>query len=371
MPIHEILRKKRRELGYTQEQVASWLGVTAPAVNKWEKGSSLPDVSLLAPLARLLETDLNTLLGFREELTQQEMAQISAQLIQTAGQEGTDAAFAAAEDVLHRYPRCAALACSLALALDSVLLFSALPPDAKAPYREQVLALYEEAAGGDDPAVRDHALYMLVSDALQKEQYDRAETLLARLPEPNAMDKRKFQADLLLKKGQPAEAAVILERSLMQRLTDIMNILNSLAAVAHREDNPNKAVRLGQIWRETAKLYELWDYSAGVVSLEEALLRQDPDDTLALLDEMLQAVRTPWNVKATQIFEHMGQANGRDKPETTPPASTASASSGSAAPESDMTSQLLPMLLTDLKNNPQFAFLRGDERFERLMRKYL
>ena len=40
MSIDDILREKRKALGLTQEQVATSLGVTAPAVNKWERGVS-------------------------------------------------------------------------------------------------------------------------------------------------------------------------------------------------------------------------------------------------------------------------------------------------------------------------------------------
>ena len=37
MQMNDVIRRKRRELGLTQEQVAEYLGVSAPAVNKWEK----------------------------------------------------------------------------------------------------------------------------------------------------------------------------------------------------------------------------------------------------------------------------------------------------------------------------------------------
>lgn len=40
MKINEIIRQKRLEKGLTQEQVANYLGVSTPAVNKWEKGVS-------------------------------------------------------------------------------------------------------------------------------------------------------------------------------------------------------------------------------------------------------------------------------------------------------------------------------------------
>ena len=60
MKINEMIRTRRKEMNLTQEQVASRLGVSAPAVHKWETGSSYPDITLLPALARLLGTDLNT-----------------------------------------------------------------------------------------------------------------------------------------------------------------------------------------------------------------------------------------------------------------------------------------------------------------------
>ena len=63
MKINEIIKKKRITLGMTQEQVADYLGVSTPAVNKWEKGGCYPDITLLPALARLLKVDLDRLQG--------------------------------------------------------------------------------------------------------------------------------------------------------------------------------------------------------------------------------------------------------------------------------------------------------------------
>lgn len=35
--MHKIIKERRLALNFTQEQVAKYLGVTTPAVNKWEK----------------------------------------------------------------------------------------------------------------------------------------------------------------------------------------------------------------------------------------------------------------------------------------------------------------------------------------------
>ena len=54
MKINQIIREKRKELSLTQEQIAEFLGVSTPAVSKWERGSTYPDITLLPALARLL-----------------------------------------------------------------------------------------------------------------------------------------------------------------------------------------------------------------------------------------------------------------------------------------------------------------------------
>ena len=38
MRMNEVIQECRRALGMPQEQVADALGVTVPAVNKWERG---------------------------------------------------------------------------------------------------------------------------------------------------------------------------------------------------------------------------------------------------------------------------------------------------------------------------------------------
>lgn len=73
MNIGTVIRTYRKEKNMTQEEMANRLGVTAPAVNKWEKGNSYPDITLLAPIARLLNISLDTLLSFQEELTEEEI----------------------------------------------------------------------------------------------------------------------------------------------------------------------------------------------------------------------------------------------------------------------------------------------------------
>lgn len=60
----ENLIKFRKNKGLTQENLACKLGVTHQSVSKWETGQSYPDISILPDLAFVLETSIDSLMGF-------------------------------------------------------------------------------------------------------------------------------------------------------------------------------------------------------------------------------------------------------------------------------------------------------------------
>ena len=93
MKLNKVIRTRRQALGLTQEQLAQKLGVSAPAVNKWERNLNYPDITLLPVLARTLGVDLNTLLSFQEDLTDQEIGLFLNQLYEISQEAGCGAAF--------------------------------------------------------------------------------------------------------------------------------------------------------------------------------------------------------------------------------------------------------------------------------------
>ena len=117
MKINQIIREKRKELSLTQEQIAEFLGVSTPAVNKWEKGSTYPDITLLPALARLLKMDLNTLLSFNEDLTDIEIENFVNELDKVVQEQDYQTAFQMAIDKIHEYPTCDRLIYSVILYL--------------------------------------------------------------------------------------------------------------------------------------------------------------------------------------------------------------------------------------------------------------
>lgn len=54
----ENLRRLRRKVGLTQKEIAEKLQVSRQSVSKWEQGYSLPVVTFIVPLCKVLNCTL-------------------------------------------------------------------------------------------------------------------------------------------------------------------------------------------------------------------------------------------------------------------------------------------------------------------------
>ena len=65
--IGKFIAEKRKEKNLTQQQLGKILYVTDKAVSKWERGLSLPDITILEKLAEALDTDIYSILQIKQE----------------------------------------------------------------------------------------------------------------------------------------------------------------------------------------------------------------------------------------------------------------------------------------------------------------
>ncbi len=61
--IGKFISEQRKLKKMTQENLAEKLGITKNAVSKWERGICLMDMSLLKPLSKILEVNINDILA--------------------------------------------------------------------------------------------------------------------------------------------------------------------------------------------------------------------------------------------------------------------------------------------------------------------
>lgn len=58
MELKDKLQLLRKQNGYSQEQLADELGIARQTLSKWENGSNMPDISLLAELADFYDVSI-------------------------------------------------------------------------------------------------------------------------------------------------------------------------------------------------------------------------------------------------------------------------------------------------------------------------
>lgn len=58
----KFIAEKRKIMNMTQNELAEKLHITDKAVSKWERGLSFPDISILIPLAEILNISVYDLL---------------------------------------------------------------------------------------------------------------------------------------------------------------------------------------------------------------------------------------------------------------------------------------------------------------------
>lgn len=71
----EILRRKRIELGLTQEQAASKLKVATSTIYDWESGNQWPRRKILPRIARVLQLETQELIDFYVDAKMKEFRQ--------------------------------------------------------------------------------------------------------------------------------------------------------------------------------------------------------------------------------------------------------------------------------------------------------
>lgn len=229
LSIGQNIAALRRQQGVTQEQLASAVGVTAPAVSKWESGQSCPDIALLAPLARYFGVSVDLLLSYAGPLTPEEALALEERCAAVFERDFA-AGLAACRAALREYPRDGYLAFRLAGLLlgKAVLAQGAEEQQALLDLQRQLLDLALQA---DDARVRQGAQTLLVSHYMAASQPEKAEELLSAVPVPDT-DPRLMLVSLYQAQGRGEEAEKLAQRLLYDQLCGAMGVLPSLARSA-------------------------------------------------------------------------------------------------------------------------------------------
>lgn len=225
MKIGSNLAALRKSQGMTQEQLAEKLGISAPAISKWETDTSYPDITLLCPLARALNTNIDTLLQFEETLSDQEVSDKINAVIKTAFNEGFEEGEKMMMELVHIYPNCIALKFNAAVVWDSFqMFFPSVDESIRNRWKTRKKELLLEIRATGNSVYSQAATLQLAGIAIAEHHLDEAELLLRELPE-HLVDPTLSWANLYLKKDEPEEALKVTQKRLYSLICQVESCL--------------------------------------------------------------------------------------------------------------------------------------------------
>lgn len=78
--IAKTLVSKRKEKGITQEDLATYIGVSKASVSKWETGQSYPDITFLPQLASYFDISVDELINYQPQMIKEDIRKLYLRL---------------------------------------------------------------------------------------------------------------------------------------------------------------------------------------------------------------------------------------------------------------------------------------------------
>ncbi len=335
----------RKSKGMTQEQLAGALGVSAPAVSKWETDSSYPDITLLCPLARALGTDVDSLLAFEEELSEEALRRHMTDIIGKAGKGSISEAEVQLNRLLRLYPSNVSLKFSAVAALTFFEMNdSACSKEDRDRRTRLKKKLCQEVHDSGNQAFFLPSVSMLVSLALEENELERAEELLKEAS-AGAGDFTPLWVRLYLIKGERDKAMGTVQRELYSLVGKVQTCLTSMLGEG-MDLAQEKRIEVCNVLQQMEESFHVGGGLAVSVLAEVYLREQDTERALDYLERMSERLTRQQEPPNPLLFA----------PEIAP------------GPEKlKWSREFRQVILQGLKQDACFEPLRGNERFQTLV----
>lgn len=264
--------KGRKERKITQEELANKVGVSAGAVCKWETGNSVPDITLLAPLARALATTIDELLSFTPELSEADVIQKKKEITSVFITSGYVAGEERCRKLLNEYPN----SIYLKLKMAELLQIYAMMPDNKDEelYKARLgyaLSLLDAVIESKEIKYVSQGLFDVASIQMLLENYEESEKAVRRLNE-NYIDPMIIYPQLLERQGKNEEARILCEQILLARLSHCTAALSIMARISLDDKCQDQAFTFINSVQTIQKIFDIGLHS-GDYSLCKLYLR--------------------------------------------------------------------------------------------------
>lgn len=232
--IGKVIQCLRKERNLTQEQLAKFIGVSTPAVSKWESGNSYPDIELLPLLADFFNVSIDKLLNYKIDLSEEKVMKIYKELesgfarieIDLSTEEPKEEFRQDLESVkklsnmyIEKYPKSYLLKLRIC-SLYQMYSYKFGKSELNDRVKETTNILEDIVRNTDDIQIKETALIILSNAYCMLEDYEKAELYLNMIHK-SIGDTSVNLAMIYLKQNRLEEAEILLQNKLFSNIFNI------------------------------------------------------------------------------------------------------------------------------------------------------
>lgn len=355
--IGKIISTHRKEKGLTQEELANHLGVSKPAVSKWESGQSYPDIVLLPELAAYFNITVDQLIGYEPQMTKEDVRKLYRRLSEEFTKGPFDKVYAECEDYIKKYFSCWNLQFNMGLLLVNHAS-QAGSQERGIQLLERALEIFDRVAKtSDDVTLAKQSLKLQAVCHLSLQRPIEAIDILENINE------LQMPTESILVKAYQMKGDMSKAKEYLQGYTYV-NLINMLGAAPDYfrmyAEQPERLDQYYHLFYELCKLFDVEQLHPAILlqmNLAAAMVYASQGNKVAAINSLehytkvLIQTGNHFYLHGNQLFDELeGYLSTIEVEDSLPRSSTA----------------IWQDLLKAVLDNPAFASLEEEERFKQL-----
>lgn len=291
LPIGEVIYSLRKEYGVTQEQLAQAVGVSVPAVSKWESKNAYPDITLLPSIARYFNTTIDKLLKYEITISNEDIMEIITKCATVFEIDSLENAVKFCNDYINQYPNNSYMKFRVG-SLYMMYLSKAESEDGIIELAHKAIDLLEKSAISKDTEISEGSNYILSPLYSIIGDDKKAEEVLLLVPKKD-INRDDILIPLYVKQERHEEAKKILQSNMLSNINKIIMQLTSFSNICVIENDIDYAKDLLFIQRNLIKLFKIEDLlllsNSSLISRLYAK-EKNVDKTLNYIEEFIDSI---------------------------------------------------------------------------------
>jgi transcriptional regulator with XRE-family HTH domain len=350
LSIGKNIQNQRKAMGLTQDQLATALGVSIAAVSKWETGGAYPDITLLAPIARLLGITVDGLLGFEPQLSEDQVMELCEKCAKWFESSDYENAVSFGEKSVREYPNSPLLK----LRMGNVFMMHtpcAQTEDEATHLLSRAEVLMREAAESEDITIREAAWHSLSALLMQQKRYEEALKALDGI-HSSEIEPNQMKVSIYYAMGDYEKSKQVAQYLLATHAFGCNIALGTLSKIAKKKKDYPLALRMENLSLQLSKMFDRdkiygQDLNHYLMIAQCHAEQKQERETLDTLKAFLKCAQMPANhdaIKASPFFDSIELCE---------------------TPQSK--SYLNRCVREMIKGNPAFDFLNGNQELQNIL----